>query len=224
MGGKMKKYYAIMNGRTIGIVTTWEECKNATQGFSNAQFKGFDTKEEAENYLNHNKKNTVPKPSQGKVHPKKNTDYIIYTDGSCLKNPGPGGYAAIIIDTYSKKIKEVSGGDADTTNNRMELSAAIAALSVIPKQSNIVIYTDSQYMKNAFTSGWLKNWKISNWKTSSGSAVKNVDLWRSLDDLVSQFNIEWNWVKGHSNVEYNERCDELANKEACKYKMLGANL
>ena len=220
----MKKIYAISKGRTTGIVMTWDECQKSVKGFSGASFKGFDTREEAENWLSNSNKYSVAKPAQGKIQHRKPIDYIIYTDGSCLKNPGPGGYAAVIIDTYSKLAKTVSGGESDTTNNRMELSAAIAALSAIPEKSNVVIYTDSQYMKNAFTNEWLSNWKISNWKTSSGSPVKNIDLWKSLDDISKRFNIEWNWVKGHNNVLYNEKCDELAKAEAMKYKNLSSNL
>ena len=216
----MKKFYAIANGRTTGVVESWDECKKSTQGFSRAKFKGFDTREEAVRWLNTDKIPLDSQPTRIKNVTRNTTDYIIYTDGSCLKNPGPGGYAAIIIDTYSKNMKEISGGAIATTNNRMELSAAIEALKILPENSDIILYTDSQYLQNAFIQNWLINWKINGWKTATGKEVANKDLWVELDRLVKKHHIDWQWVKGHNNVKYNERCDVLANTEAKKYKAL----
>ena len=132
----------------------------------------------------------------------------IYTDGACLDNPGPGGWAAIII--YNGKAKSISGYEGATTNNRMEMMAAIKALSYIKEdsQSSIHLFTDSTYLKNGITT-WIHNWKKNNWKTSSGM-VKNIDLWKELDYHNSRHKVEWRWVKGHSGNKYNEMADQLA--------------
>ena len=140
----------------------------------------------------------------------------IYTDGSCEGNPGPGGWAAIIISDQKKK--EIYGGEKLTTNNRMELTAAIKALEYCSKKKNkqpdlklIKIYTDSNYVKDGITI-WIDNWKKNNWKTSDKKNVKNVDLWKKLKELTESKNIEWIWVKGHSGDQMNELADSLAKK------------
>lgn len=135
----------------------------------------------------------------------------IWTDGSCLGNPGPGGWAFIVTD--GKNIAERNGGDKNTTNNRMELSAVIAALIATQKHDTVEIHTDSQYVKNGMES-WLKNWKAKNWRTADRKPVKNQDLWQKLDELASTKNIHWVWVRGHDGEEFNERCDELARTYA----------
>lgn len=135
----------------------------------------------------------------------------IYTDGSCLGNPGPGGYGAILI--YKAHRKELSGGFKETTNNRMELLAPIKALQSLKEPCTIVITTDSQYVRQGITS-WIHNWIKNNWKTSSKQPVKNVDLWKSLYQEVQRHNVEWKWVKGHSGHPENERCDDLARTAA----------
>ena len=145
-------------------------------------------------------------------------DYIVYTDGSCLGNPGAGGYAAIIVDCETGEIIERHGGQKQTTNNRMEMTAAIVALKEIPSGMVVSIFTDSQYLKNAFTKGWINNWKRNGWLTSAKKPVLNQDLWLELDDLMMTHEVEFNWVKGHAGINYNERCDELARLEATKYK------
>ncbi len=133
----------------------------------------------------------------------------IFTDGACKGNPGKGGWGAIL--KYKNHRKEIFGGEQNTTNNRMELTAVIKALeSLKTKQIPIIINTDSKYVANGI-SNWIKNWKNNNWKTSNKQAVKNVDLWQNLDLLTQQFNITWNWVKGHNGNPENERADELAN-------------
>ena len=140
----------------------------------------------------------------------------IYTDGACIGNPGPGGWAAIIISENSKK--ELFGGEKLTTNNRMELTAAIKALEYCNKQNakqlslkQIKIYTDSIYLKEGITV-WIYSWQKNNWKTADKKNVKNVDLWKKLIELVGSEQIEWNWVKGHSNNSLNELADKLAKK------------
>lgn len=145
-------------------------------------------------------------------------DYIIYTDGSCLRNPdGPGGWAAVVLDLDMNKITELHGGAPSTTNNRMELTAAIGAMSYAAPGATVDLYTDSQYLKNAFTKNWLAGWKRKGWVTASREPVKNQDLWRELDALYSERKIRFHWVKGHVGVEHNERCDVLARSEAMKY-------
>ena len=135
----------------------------------------------------------------------------IFTDGACSGNPGIGGWGAIL--RYKETEKELSGGELETTNNRMELTAVIQALSALNKSCNISLYTDSQYVMKGITE-WLDNWKKNSWKTSNKKqAVKNVDLWQQLDELVQKHEIRWIWVKGHNGHAENERCDALARAE-----------
>jgi ribonuclease HI len=135
----------------------------------------------------------------------------IYTDGACLGNPGPGGWGVLLI--YGDHKKELYGGESDTTNNRMELQAAIEALVVLKKSSEVHLYTDSNYVKNGITS-WIHGWKKNNWRNSAKKPVKNVDLWQRLDEVSAQHNIDWRWVKGHAGDPGNEKADELASRGA----------
>ena len=135
----------------------------------------------------------------------------IYTDGSCLENPGDGGWAAIIIINQQKKI--ISGNQENTTNNRMELLAPIEALKTLQKNSKVEIITDSKYVKLGITE-WIHNWKMNGWKTSNKKEVKNIDLWKQLHSLVKDFDAKWSWVKGHSNDLLNNEVDLLAKKAA----------
>ena len=135
----------------------------------------------------------------------------IYTDGSCLENPGNGGWAAIIIDD-GKKI-QIKGSKKNTTNNQMELLAPIEALKKIPKGSEVQIFTDSKYVKSGITE-WIHNWKKNGWKTANKQKVKNKDLWVELDLLSSQFDIKWGWVKAHSNDKLNNEVDLIAREAA----------
>ena len=135
----------------------------------------------------------------------------IYTDGSCLGNPGNGGWAAIIIE--DEKKTDIKGSKKDTTNNQMELLAPIKALKKIPKGSNVQIFTDSKYVKSGITE-WIHTWKKNGWKTSSKQHVKNKELWIDLDKLSRKFQIEWTWVKGHSIDQLNNEVDALAREVA----------
>jgi len=136
--------------------------------------------------------------------------YKIYTDGACSGNPGPGGWGAVILDQNDKQ-KNISGSEKNTTNNRMELLAAIMSLKKIKTNSEVVIFTDSTYVKNGITE-WMKNWKKNGWKNSSKKPVKNKDLWEKLDKLCEANSVSWKWVKGHSTNEFNNLADELATK------------
>ena len=133
----------------------------------------------------------------------------IYSDGACRGNPGPGGWGAIL--RYNKREKELWGGEADTTNNRMELMAAIRALEALKRRSHVKLYTDSIYVMKGITS-WIHDWKRKGWRTADKKPVKNEDLWRRLDELAARHEIEWHWVKGHAGHPENERADALANK------------
>jgi len=133
----------------------------------------------------------------------------MYTDGACRGNPGPGGWG-VLLETKGKR-REFHGGEADTTNNRMELMAAIMGLEALRRPCKIQIYTDSVYVKNGITQ-WLENWKRKGWRTASRAPVKNRDLWERLDALAAQHDIRWHWVKGHAGDSGNERADELANR------------
>jgi len=136
--------------------------------------------------------------------------YKIYTDGACTGNPGPGGWGAVIFDQDDKQ-KNISGSEKNTTNNRMELLAAIMSLKKIKANSKVVIFTDSTYVKNGITE-WMKNWKKNGWKNSNKKPVKNKDLWVKLDKLCEANSVSWKWVKGHSTNEFNNLADELATK------------
>lgn len=135
------------------------------------------------------------------------TDIHIYTDGACSGNPGPGGWGVLIIE--NGETRELCGGEQQTTNNRMEMTAAIEALKTLAPGPNITLMTDSTYVKDGITS-WLANWKERGWKTAAKKPVKNVDLWQALDIEAQRHNVSWAWVKGHSGDPGNERADELA--------------
>lgn len=141
----------------------------------------------------------------------------IYTDGGCDPNPGIGGWGVVLI--FGDARKELSGGERDTTNNRMELTAAIRALEALSRPCAIQFFTDSQYVKNGITQ-WLPNWKKKNWKRKTGS-VKNLDLWKQLDALRDKHEIKWEWIPSHIGIEENDRCDELATEEIRKLKRSG---
>jgi ribonuclease HI len=143
-----------------------------------------------------------------------------YTDGACSGNPGPGGWGVLMRavegDTVLKE-RELSGGEADTTNNRMELCAAIAALEALSRPSTITIVTDSAYVKNGVT-GWMHGWKRNGWRTADKKPVKNVELWQRLDEAQKRHTVTWEWVKGHAGHPENERADELARAGMAPFK------
>lgn len=133
----------------------------------------------------------------------------MFTDGACKGNPGPGGWGVLL--RYQETEKSLYGGERDTTNNRMELMAAIKGLESLKERCNVILTTDSQYVKNGINE-WIVNWKKRGWKTASKQPVKNVDLWKKLDEQVAQHKVEWHWVRGHTGHRENEIADELANQ------------
>ena len=138
----------------------------------------------------------------------------IYTDGACSGNPGKGGWCAILL--YGGKEKVLAGGEGETTNNRMEVYAAIAGLSALKEKCNVNLYSDSAYLVNAIEQHWLDNWKRNAWRTADKKAVKNQDLWQQLSELLQQHNVTFIKVKGHADNEYNNRCDKAARAEIAK--------
>jgi len=139
----------------------------------------------------------------------------IHTDGACSGNPGPGGWGAVL--QYNGHLKELNGGAKQTTNNRMELTAAIEALNYLKRPCEIDMFTDSKYVKDGLTS-WINNWKKNGWKTAAKKPVKNAELWQELDQAVKRHSINWHWLKGHAGDEMNERADALANQGMAPFK------
>ena len=139
----------------------------------------------------------------------------IYTDGACSGNPGPGGWAAVLL--YGDRKKEISGGERDTTNNRMEMMAVISALETLKEACEVDLYTDSQYIVNAIEQGWVYAWKKKGWIKSNKEPAKNPDLWEHLLKLLKHHKVKFHWIKGHADNPYNNRCDELAVAESKKF-------
>ncbi|MBQ2752064.1 MAG: ribonuclease HI [Oscillospiraceae bacterium] len=139
----------------------------------------------------------------------------IFTDGACSGNPGPGGWGAIL--RYNQVEKELSGGEKETTNNRMELTAAISALSALKEPCKVTLYSDSKYLVDGMSKGWAKGWRAKGWRKSDGKPALNPDLWQQLLDLFEQHEVELVWIKGHNEHPENERCDRLAVAESKKF-------
>ena len=215
-----KKFYAVKRGRKTGLFTVWAECAAQVKGFQGAVYKGFMTEDEARAWIGGADARTEqPRAAAEMAAPSApDADYIIHTDGSCLRNPGgAGGWAAVIETTATGAVEEKSGGDPETTNNRMELTAALMALSAVPEGARVALYTDSQYLKNAFTKFWLPAWKKRGWKKADGEPVLNQDLWVQLDAAFAARQVQFHWVKGHAGNPRNERCDALARAEAERF-------
>ncbi len=143
----------------------------------------------------------------------------IYTDGACSRNPGPGGWGAIL--KFGPHTKEISGFEPETTNNRMELTAAVKALEALKEPCNVTLCSDSAYLVNAFQEGWFRKWELNGWKTSNKGPVENQDLWKQLLGLTGKHKVTWIKVKGHADNEYNNRCDQLAREEIKKRAKTG---
>jgi len=143
------------------------------------------------------------------------TDVTIYTDGACSGNPGPGGWGAILM--HGETRKELSGGESETTNNRMELQAAIEALNALKRPCKVALYTDSVYVRDGITK-WIKGWERNGWRTAAKKPVKNAELWQALQAALQPHDVDWHWVKGHAGHPENERADELARAGMAPYK------
>jgi len=221
---KKKKYYAVVKGRKTGIYENWEGPDGARAqviSFPGAVYKGHHTRAEAEEWIAQNKEGYAAVPKEKKtVNSRAVSDaddsgkVIVYTDGGCSGNPGPGGYGAVILK--DGKREELSGGFRRTTNNRMELLACIFALERLKGDIPVRLYSDSSYVVNGITKGWAKKWQKNGWFRTGSEKAENVDLWSRLLDLCDRFAVEFVWVKGHAGTPENERCDRLAVAAAAK--------
>jgi ribonuclease HI len=231
---KMGKFnfYAVLRGRTPGVYKTWKECSSQVTGYSGAEYKGFHSEEDARKFAglesrSRKAESILERSSQTKKPCRERTDFLrLYTDGSCSPNPGPGGWAVIVVSTKidldgylvdGSFIEKESSYEKESTNNRMELSAALSAVKYLVKNTTSgEIITDSQYVQNGIT-GWIKKWKTNGWKTTAGTPVKNEELWRNLDSeciriAENNLSIKWLWTRGHATNKYNEMADTEANK------------
>lgn len=223
--GKPKKYYAVARGRNPGIFTAWfgpGGAEGQIRSYPGARYKGFPSLTEAREWMENQKLAAasskkekakkeqpgkaldVPGDTQGKI--------LVYTDGGCRGNPGPGGYGAVILD--GEERTELARGFRLTTNNRMELLACIVALEALKAPSDVVLHSDSSYVVNGMSKGWAKKWRGNNWMRTKQDAAENADLWEELLDLGDFHRVEFVWVRGHAGHEENERCDALATGAA----------
>jgi len=215
-----KKFYAVAAGRECGIFVDWITTEKQVRGFPGAKYKSFFSMSDAEKWLGNpvysKKKSSPRKVPQAVIDTVKNsTDIVIYTDGGSINNPGPGGYGAVIVE--AGRQQELSGGYRLTTNNRMEMTAAIVALRRFEaRNERIHLYSDSTYLVNGIKKGWVKKWQLNGWKKSDGQPVLNIDLWQELIKLTEKGNVRFTWVKGHAGNVLNERCDSLAVSSARK--------
>jgi len=228
MSKRTKSIYLVLKGQQPGIYTQWEGPQGAkaqVEGVRGAIYKGFYTAKEACNWLKSQTHQPLPPTLQQWLVEQESTGtdndmdslvknhlhnhgIVIFTDGSSLGNPGPGGYAAVILTSQTRR--ELSGGFRFTTNNRMELMACIAALESLQPPAQVLVITDSAYVYRPTTEGWLLRWANTNWKRRDGTTIENVDLWQRLYRLCQIFRVEFHWIKGHNATVENERCDRLA--------------
>ena len=228
---KKKKYYAVAVGKKPGIYTEWFGANGAeiqVRGFPGAVFKGFPTLQEAKDFLAQKpnrifgsgtgKKTRRPAAAGGSVSKRQQVDdsatdrLVIYTDGGCINNPGPGGYGVVIQN--GDTTQELSGGFRLTTNNRMELLACIVGLRALTEPTAVALHSDSRYVVNGITKGWAKKWRANGWMRNKTERAINPDLWAQLLDLCDRHDVKFIWVKGHAGNPLNERCDELATRAA----------
>lgn len=215
-----KKYYAVAEGRQTGVYTDWTTAEKQVKGYGGAKFKSFPTRDEAESWLKNPQYTRKEKPKNEKKQAggKQSVavppgSIVIYTDGGAINNPGPGGYGIVICDDGQRH--ELSGGFRLTTNNRMEMTAAIRALQEVRGTTKqIVLYSDSSYLVNGVEKGWARKWRANGWLKADKSAALNSDLWAELLELLESVNVQFRWVKGHAGNELNERCDTLAVSSA----------
>ena len=221
---KKKQYYAVARGRKPGIYRSWEGedgAQSQVGGFPNALYKGFHTLGDAQNWLRLAGAGGLPSPTNRmrtpSTSPRVNPQHLtepacdtarIYTDGACIRNPGPGGYGVVLLD--GRRRREFCGGFRLTTNNRMELLACIVGLQHLKAKRPAIVYSDSRYVVNGITKGWALRWRANGWMRTKTARAENADLWALLLDLTDTERVEFKWVKGHAGNRENERCDRLA--------------
>lgn len=219
--GSQKKYYTVIRGHQPGIYTAWYGPGGAEEqirGYAGAVYKGFVSLEEARRWQQNpaagNRKSSggTEGTSEPAAPPSAPGEIIIYTDGGCAGNPGPGGYGAVIID--GERRVELSQGFRRTTNNRMELMACIAALETLEAKANAVVHSDSRYVVNGIAKGWARKWRANGWMRTKSEGAENSDLWARLLDLCDRHRVRFVWVHGHAGNRENERCDRLATSAA----------
>ncbi|MEJ2643061.1 MAG: ribonuclease HI [Desulfosarcinaceae bacterium] len=231
---KKKKYYAVAAGRRPGIYTQWfgsSGAKAQVDGYAGAVYKGFYTRADAQAFLDKppqrhkrrgsNRAKVNGSEANGPKGLQKSSDgnqVIVYTDGGATDNPGPGGYG-VVIEAPGGPY-ELSAGYRCTTNNRMELTAAIVGLKWFKKPSNILLYTDSRYLVDGITKGWAKKWRANNWMRTKSEPALNADLWKQLLEECERHRVEFRWVKGHAGISGNERCDQLSVEARERGKLL----
>ena len=228
---KKKQHYVVVRGRKPGLYDRWfgeGEASEQVDGFADAVYRGFYTLEEAAEWLRTLHAETIPdlapdlvdflglQPElprgEGPSALLKAGKVLIYTDGSAIENPGPGGYGVVL--RYEGHRKELSGGFRLTTNNRMELLACIEGLKALKHKCSVVLFSDSKYVVHGMTKGWAERWQANGWKLADDEEVKSADLWRELVELCEQHELEFRWVRGHSGNRDNQRCDRLAMEAA----------
>lgn len=203
-----KKYYAVRRGKKTGLFTKWfgpDGAQAQVAGFPGAEFKGFPTHAEAENYL---------RPQSGvqsKKPQKRNHRIQVFTDGGAVGNPGPGGFGVVILRPDGRR-EEICGGFRWTTNNRMEMMGCIEALEALDGKIPITLHSDSRYLVDAVNKGWARTWRRRGWKKANGAPALNADLWQRLLILLEAKDIRLQWVKGHAGNIWNERCDQLVHE------------
>jgi ribonuclease HI len=228
--GKPQTYYAVAKGRKPGIYTAWfgpGGAEELIQGFSGALYKKFTSLAEAERWLKNpisamaaSEKITSPTGSAIRKSQCVDRDkeqnikgkIVVYTDGGCRGNPGPGGYGVIII--AGEKRIELAEGFRLTTNNRMEMMACLAALKALKTPADVILHSDSRYVINGISKGWARKWRANNWMRTRSEAAENSDLWAQLLDLCDSHRVWFVWIRGHAGQTENERCDELAGAAA----------
>lgn len=204
-----QKYYAVRKGRQIGVFTAWGGPGGAqaqVKGFKGAEFKGFQTRDEAEAFVR-------GKPYDASITaiPMEADTIVVYTDGGAIGNPGPGAYGAVIFEPGAEP-RELTRGFRRTTNNRMELMGCIAALESLEASARILLHSDSKYLVDAVNRGWARSWRRRGWRKSDGQAALNVDLWERLLVLLDARDVTLDWVKGHAGNAGNERCDQMVHE------------
>jgi len=230
MSNKKKQCYVVVNGRNPGVYTKWfgeGGAAEQVEGFPEAVYKGFYTHEEARNWLKEFPRETLapglidyldhyvqdtPGLNEVVADLLNSGKIVMFTDGCMDKASENGGYGVIL--RYRGAVKEISGGFRQTTSNRMEIVACIEGLRSLKRPSEVVIFSDSQYVVNSMSKGWVKRWQAQGWMRNEKDRAENSDLWAQLLDLCNQHQVEFRWVKGHNNTKENERCDQLASEAA----------